>query len=1374
MRFIADQLPGRTMLSVQKLTMRTRRNDVSLGRGRKPLFWTAEEKKKLLQLKQAGAGAEDVTSHFPNRSFRSIQSALRRPSSDSFWSTEVRKSVGWTAEEVKILAEEALKGTSVEELAKLLSRRTGSISARLHRLDIRLPPKWTPEDDKILLRMLKEGHKARDIALTLGKNRESVTHRLFNIRPRNSLPSDGRCTPMRKVSRAFTPSSAEMQEVERLRQQGSTWSAISASLFPDRPVYKVRETFQRAFKHQPERLAKVLEPAIPQPFSRAEIQDIKDLLKDNRTWDEIATLKYPGQDAMILERTYIQQTAKCGTFRVPSLDIPELQRLRNSKYTWKEIAALKYPGTTVHRLRYAFIRQTGSGEKTGKPKVGVDLAAVKRLRNNKHSWSLIKDLMYPNQSVYSIRKAFERQMTETQGVSKTTKQQLLAERTRRAFRIPATDMPDIERLLKEGKTWREITNMKYPDQDNWLVRRRFRDFELKGRQGKHGRFERPFELSPTDIQEIELLRKTHTWRAIANMNYPGIRSQMVRARFVEQMELRSEDLDTNATEADVQQTGQLSSINLAKTPRLQAAHNTGQLIRDAIDDTQAFRPTTANRAQPRWTADEIRIIMDEYDKGTGLRAISDKVPGRTLQAVSTIMARYKRKDPALLEIIERRPWTGQEMTTLLQVKTADVSWEDVYHLFPNRSHSSIKGVHHRLSSNGNQIPKRRRGRGKPYTAEETEFLIREATKGAPVKDIALALDRTTSSLRSQLGLLRIKLPRDWTPEKDKALLRMLEEKHSFDQIAQQMGRTAASVQARWRRIRPETSHPSPKGTQYHARSFQPSSTEMKNVERLRLEGHTWRQIAASLFPNLKEQHVRLTFGRAFERMSLPLPTSGGRAGSFQPSSAERQDVERLRLEGHTWEQIGASMFPTMTPQHVRVVFMRVFGQKLNKERKLNKAAADNRPHTFAQPTDGHSKPVHVAFTFPSADFAKLRNLREVNRPWKEITALMYPGANPGKVCRDYNYRRKRMDDYTDSKARIEISSADIADIQRLRSEEKSWQQIQEMKYPQGTTWQHVRAAFLEQRLAESPNEDHSSRIHISAATLEHIQRLRAANTPWPEITALHFPNKKPMSARTLILRRLEKVHGATNKHTWIGPTGPVAFKIAPADLKEIRRLRRAKTSWEEIARLKFPDQGSWTVRRAVQRDEEQRRAKRIGPPRRDLVLGLAPADIREIRQLRQANTSWEEITELKYPGESPSSVRSAFHRDERMHRNESGRPQAVTIAPDAMEEIKRLRESKTQWRDIAAQLYPEQKWQNVRMAFLRDEGNQRERYQPLKLRVKDVVKIARMRELKMTWPNIRDLLYPDHKWYKVRMAFVRRTKGKATDEGKSAVSIEEE
>ena len=132
-----------------------------------------------------------------------------------------------------------------------------------------------------------------------------------------------------------------------------------------------------------------------------------------------------------------------------------------------------------------------------------------------------------------------------------------------------------------------------------------------------------------------------TWEKVAEAKFPGIHWQSVRLRFLEQSEPRSEDSGTNATEANVQQTGHLSRINLAKTPRLQAGHDTRQPITDAtylgssLDDIQAFRPTTAKRTKRCWTAEEIRIITDEYDKGARLKAISDKVPGRTLQAVST-------------------------------------------------------------------------------------------------------------------------------------------------------------------------------------------------------------------------------------------------------------------------------------------------------------------------------------------------------------------------------------------------------------------------------------------------------------------------------------------------------------------------------------------------------------------------------------------------------------------------------------------------------------------------------------------------------------------------------------------------------------------
>lgn len=370
-----------------------------------------------------------------------------------------------------------------------------------------------------------------------------------------------------------------------------------------------------------------------------------------------------------------------------------------------------------------------------------------------------------------------------------------------------------------------------------------------------------------------------TWEKVAEAKFPGIHWQCVRLRFLEQSEPRSEDSSTNATEASVQQTGHLSRINLAKTPRLQAAHDTQQPIADAtypgssLDDIQAFRPTTAKRTNRCWTADEIRIITEEYDKGVGLKAISDKVPGRTLQAVSTIMGRYKRNDPALLKAMERQPWTDQEITRLLELRTAGLSWEEISPTFPNRSHASLKTTFNRIREDGIWPAKDQCqcARFKRYSAEEIEFLIDEATKGTPVKDIATSLNHSTMSLRLRLSKLKVKLPRDWTLENDKSLLQMLEEQYSFEQIAQKLGRTIVAVEARWRRIRPETSLTSPERTHHNSKTFQPSSVEMQDVARLRLEGRTWNDIAASMFPNIRPPHVRTTFNRAFKRGSLPTP-----------------------------------------------------------------------------------------------------------------------------------------------------------------------------------------------------------------------------------------------------------------------------------------------------------------------------------------------------------------------------------------------------------------------------------------------------------------------------------------------------------------------
>jgi hypothetical protein len=267
--------------------------------------------------------------------------------------------------------------------------------------------------------------------------------------------------------------------------------------------------------------------------------------------------------------------------------------------------------------------------------------------------------------------------------------------------------------------------------------------------------------------------------------------------------------------------------------------------------------------------------------------------------------------------------------------------------------------------------------------------------------------------------------------------------------------------------------------------------------------------------------------------------------------------------------------------------------------------------------------------------------------------------------------------------------------------------------------------------------------------LADIQRLRAADTPWREITALYLPDKSLEAARRLILRRLEGLHGTGNKHMWLRPTGaPRALEIIPADFQEIRRLPDAEMVWEKITLLKYPGENHWNVRKAFLREEAKHPTKR----RSGLEMNLS--DSREIQRLLRAMTPREEITRLKYPDEDPLSVRKAYLRDKNgRDRTRGGRPRALEIAPADIKKIESLLERRTSWQDITMLLYPDQHHWNVRKAFLRweeDEENKgRGRPSDLEFRLKDVRKIKRLREAKLTWPDVTALMYPGRNPYSV-------------------------
>ena len=165
------------------------------------------------------------------------------------------------------------------------------------------------------------------------------------------------------------------------------------------------------------------------------------------------------------------------------------------------------------------------------------------------------------------------------------------------------------------------------------------------------------------------------------------------------------------------------------------------------------------------------------------------------------------------------------------------------------------------------------------------------------------------------------------------------------------------------------------------------------------------------------------------------------------------------------------------------------------------------------------------------------------------------------------------------------------------------------------------------------------------------------------------------------------------------PPGPQPFEIPPADHEEIKRLLEAKTSWEEITRLEYPDQKWWSVRRATLRHEIHDRGKRNGRPP---ALKIGPKEIRKIERLREKGGTCQEITETMYPDRNLQNVRKAFMRANMggEYATRLGRPPRIKLRSIDVRRIKRLRKSKLTWARITALMYPDSHHQVVRKAFL--------------------------------------------------------------------------
>ena len=342
-RAIAKLVPDRTFAMIEKQLRRCRHNDIGLSKAIKPRRWTAEERKKLLRLNEAGAPLKDVMCQFPDRTLESVNVALFRLREDISWCTARPKRFKWTATAEKDLIERLGSGSSLGETATFFGCSIHAIRQKLGKLGfnpLQQNRAWTPEEDKALLRMGTEGYARRHISSHLGRSVAAVTLRWCSIRPTDP-PTNGKSGTRRRIFNPLKATAAEKERVERLRQEGATWQAITASVFPGRTENQVYHAFvDGIYKHQREKIASPRRMS----FSPSDMEDIESLLKAKKNWKEIVALKFPDREPSYIQKKYYREIGRNSEFAMPFADIPEVKRLRNAGLTWKEIADAKYPG----------------------------------------------------------------------------------------------------------------------------------------------------------------------------------------------------------------------------------------------------------------------------------------------------------------------------------------------------------------------------------------------------------------------------------------------------------------------------------------------------------------------------------------------------------------------------------------------------------------------------------------------------------------------------------------------------------------------------------------------------------------------------------------------------------------------------------------------------------------------------------------------------------------------------------------------------------------------------------------------------------------------------------------------------------------------
>lgn len=314
-----------------------------------------------------------------------------------------------------------------------------------------------------------------------------------------------------------------------------------------------------------------------------------------------------------------------------------------------------------------------------------------------------------------------------------------------------------------------------------------------------------------------------------------------------------------------------------------------------------------------WTAEESGILMKGSDVGLSSRAIAKLLPGRVLGVIQTRLQSYRKHGASVFSKSPQQWWTPDERARFLELRLMGLTNAEMKLHFPHRSFMSIQYACQRLAPEALVQPRRSK---RPYTAAENELCLGLAARRIKDHVIAKLLDRTVSGVSCQMSRLGVnELRRKWTRKQDERMLQLRKAGLSAREVANLLGATVDSAESRWCVIRPtESIAISPKRIKS---SLALTSDQIKEIKDLRRHGCSWHAIQKLRFPDITHARLHSMYRRQGGHLHCT-----NRKDVLSFSSADIELIQRLRLEGKTWQVITDLLSSNKSPKHVAGVFRR--------------------------------------------------------------------------------------------------------------------------------------------------------------------------------------------------------------------------------------------------------------------------------------------------------------------------------------------------------------------------------------------------------------------------------------------------------------------